>query len=396
MNPSARLQAAIDLLDKITAAARDQGGSADTIVARWFAERRYAGSKDRRAIRELVYDAIRMLGERPETGRAAMLALAQRRPELAALFDGSSYGPAPIVPGEPVAEAGVLPGWLAQAFEASGLGREEQAALLERASLDVRVNTLKADAAAVANAIPGATPLPNLPAGLRLPADTPVEQLPPYKQGQLEVQDAGSQLVSLATGAEPGQQVIDLCAGGGGKTLALAAAMANQGTILACDVDRPRLSRLMPRAERAGVTIAETRLLDPGRETAMLADRRDSADLVLVDAPCSGTGTWRRNPEARWRLTPDRLDRLVSEQARILDFAAPLLAPGGTLVYATCALTDREGRNQVEAFLTRNAGWTADTPTLPLGRAHGPGWLLTPGHDGTDGFFLARLRRAAA
>jgi len=393
MNPSARLQAAIDLLDKITAAARDQGGSADTIVARWFAERRYAGSKDRRAIRELVYDAIRMLGERPETGRAAMLALAQRRPELAALFDGSSYGPAPIVPGEPVAEAGVLPGWLAQAFEASGLGREEQAALLERASLDVRVNTLKADAAAVANAIPGATPLPNLPAGLRLPADTPVEQLPPYKQGQLEVQDAGSQLVSLATGAEPGQQVIDLCAGGGGKTLALAAAMANQGTILACDVDRPRLSRLMPRAERAGVTIAETRLLDPGRETAMLADRRDSADLVLVDAPCSGTGTWRRNPEARWRLTPERLARYVATQAALLDIAAALVRPRGALVHVVCSLLDAEGAGQAEAFLVRHPGWTAEPLALGQGTPRGPGLRLTPLRDSTDGFFVAKMTR---
>ena len=169
VNPAARLQAAIDLLDKIIAAARDQGGSADTIIARWFGERRYAGSKDRRAIRALVYDAIRMLGERPESGRAAMLALVRRQPELAALFDGSPYGPASIAPDEPVAAAGVLPAWLAEAFALSGLDADEQAALLERAPLDIRVNTLKADPAAIQAEIPGAVPLPCLSAGLRVP-----------------------------------------------------------------------------------------------------------------------------------------------------------------------------------------------------------------------------------
>lgn len=394
MNPSARLQAAIDLLDRITVAARDSGGSADTIVARWFAERRYAGSKDRRAIRKLVYDAIRMLGERPASGRAAMLALAQRRPELVALFDGSSYGPAPIMPGEPVAEAGILPAWLAQAFEASGLDRDEQAALLERAPLDVRVNRLKADTGAVQSEIPGAVPLENLPDGLRLPADTPVEQLAAYKLGQLEVQDAGSQQVSLAAGAMPGQRVIDLCAGGGGKTLALAAAMANQGAILACDIDRPRLSRLMPRAERAGVTIAGTRLLDPGREAEMLADQQGLADLVLVDAPCSGTGTWRRNPEARWRLTPDRLARYVATQAALLDIAADLVRPGGALVHVVCSLLDAEGKGQVEAFLARHPGWDAVPLASGAGTSRGPGLRLTPLRDSTDGFFVAKMTRS--
>ncbi|NIJ20133.1 16S rRNA (cytosine967-C5)-methyltransferase [Sphingomonas naasensis] len=393
MNPSARLQAAIDLLDKITAAARDQGASADTIVARWFAERRYAGSKDRRAIRELVYDAIRMLGERPASGRAAMLALAQRRPELAEGFDGSSYGPAPIAPDEPVAQAGLLPAWLARAFEASDLGEDEQAALLARAPLDIRVNPLKADPDAIAATLPGAMPLEWLPAGLRLASDTPVEQLPAYKDGQFEVQDAGSQLVSLAAGAEPGQRVIDLCAGGGGKTLALAAAMANQGVILACDVDRPRLSRLMPRAERAGVTIAGTRLLNPGREPEMLADQLDRADLVLVDAPCSGTGTWRRNPEARWRLTPERLARYVATQAALLDIAAGLVRPGGALVHIVCSLLDAEGAGQAEAFLARHPGWTAAPLAMGPGTPRGPGLRLTPLRDSTDGFFVAKMTR---
>lgn len=393
MNPAARLQAAIDLLDKIIAAARDQGGSADTIIARWFAERRYAGSKDRRAIRTLVYDAIRMLGERPESGRAAMLALVRRQPELAALFDGSPYGPAAIAPDEPVAAAGVLPAWLAEAFTASGLDADEQAALLERAPLDIRVNTLKADPAAIQAAIPGAVPLPCLSAGLRVPSDAAVEQLPAYKEGRLEVQDAGSQFVSLAAGVERGQHVIDLCAGGGGKTLALAAAMANHGSILACDVDRPRLSRLMPRAERAGVSIAETRLLNPNQEAAMLADQAGRADVVLIDAPCSGTGTWRRNPEARWRLTPQRLDRYVATQAALLDIAADLVRPGGMLVHVVCSLLDAEGAGQAQAFLDRHPGWKARPLSLGAGTPRGPGLRFTPLADSTDGFFVARMRR---
>lgn len=393
MNPAARLQAAIDLLDKIIAAARDQGGSADTIIARWFAERRYAGSKDRRAIRALVYDAIRMLGERPESGRAAMLALVRRQPELAALFDGSPYGPAAIAPHEPVAAAGVLPAWLAEAFTSSGLDADEQAALLERAPLDIRVNTLKADPAAIQAGIPGAVPLPCLSAGLRVPSDAAVEQLPAYKEGRLEVQDAGSQFVSLAAGVERGQHVIDLCAGGGGKTLALAAAMANHGSILACDVDRPRLSRLMPRAERAGVSIAETRLLNPNQEAAMLADQSGRADVVLIDAPCSGTGTWRRNPEARWRLTPQRLDRYVATQAALLDIAADLVRPGGMLVHVVCSLLDAEGAGQAQAFLDRHSGWKAQPLSLGAGTPRGPGLRFTPLADSTDGFFVARMRR---
>ncbi len=393
MTPSARLQAAIELLDRIVLAARDQGGSADTIIAKGFAERRYAGSKDRRAIRTLVYDAIRMLGERPETGRAAMLALAAVQPELAPLFDGSPYGPAPIDPAEPVAIPGLLPAWLEAAFAASGLDRDEQAALLERAPLDVRVNTLKADPAAIAAEVPGAVRLPHLPAGLRFPADTPVERLPAYQAGQLEVQDAGSQVVSLAAAPERGQHVIDLCAGGGGKTLALAALMADHGSILACDIDRPRLSRLMPRAERAGVTIVETRLLDPGKEAAMLADQAGRADLVLVDAPCSGTGTWRRNPEARWRLTPQRLERYVATQRALLDLAATLVRPGGTLVHIVCSLLDAEGAGQAQAFLDRHPGWRAVPLVLGAGTVRGPGLRLTPCRDSTDGFFVAKMRR---
>lgn len=384
---------AIDLLDQILAAARNRGAAADVVIARWFAERRFAGSKDRRAVRTLVYDAIRHCGEVPVSGRAAVLALATRDPALAALFDGSHYGPAAIVEGEPVAAAGVAPAWLEAAFEASGLDAEERAALLDRAPLDLRVNRLKTTPDAIAALFDGAGALPFAPDALRLPEETAVDRTEAYAAGLFEVQDGGSQLVSTLAGAAPGMTVIDLCAGGGGKTLALAAAMDNRGTILACDVDRPRLSRLMPRAARAGVTIAETLLLDPGREAELLADWRERADLVLVDAPCSGTGTWRRNPEARWRLTQAQLDRYVDTQAHLLDVAARLVRPGGTLIHIVCSLLDAEGAGQVERFLAAQPGWSAEPLAAPAGRPRGQGLRLTPRHDTTDGFFVAKLVR---
>ncbi|MEN3746927.1 RsmB/NOP family class I SAM-dependent RNA methyltransferase [Sphingomonas sp. HF-S3] len=393
MTPSARAQAAIDLLDLIAAAARGQGAAADTIIARWFATRRYAGSKDRRAIRELVYEAIRLVGEPPVSGRAALLALAESSPELKPAFDGSPYGPATIDPAEPVAEPGVAPRWLIAALETSGLDDGEQAALLTRAPLDIRVNRLKADPAAVAAQIPGAEPVGFAPDALRLPSDTRVENLPAFNRGEIEVQDAGSQLVAIAARPERGQHVIDLCAGGGGKTLALAAAMAGHGSILACDIDRARLQRLPPRAERAGVSIIETRLLDPGKEAQQLVDQTGRADIVLVDAPCSGTGTWRRNPEARWRLTPDRLDRYVATQRHVLGIAADLVRPGGALVYIVCSLLDAEGAGQVDAFLASHPDWQAAAPEFDRGAARGAGVRLTPLSHSTDGFFVAKLVR---
>jgi len=389
MTPSARVQAAIELLDAIIASARDGGPAADTLIARYFKERRYAGSRDRRAVRDHVYDAIRRVAERPESGRAAMIGIAHERPEIAALFDGSVHAPAPIEPGETGAEPGIIPAWIAPLLAAP----VEQDALLGRAPVDLRVNRLRGALEDALPLLPDAMPVPGVSDALRLPEGAPVEKSEPWQRGLVEVQDAGSQLIAIACEARPGQTVIDLCAGAGGKTLALAVAMEGKGTLIAADTIRSRLARLSPRAERAGATFIQTLLLDQGHEARALESLHGRADAVLVDAPCSGTGTWRRNPEARWRLTPARLDRLVQEQARILDFAAPLLAPGGALVYATCALTDREGRGQVETFLQRHDGWIADAIDLPLGRAHGPGWLLTPGHDGTDGFYFARLRR---
>ena len=388
MTPAARTQAAIEIVDAVVAAARAGGAAADTIVQRYFAERRYAGSKDRRAVRDLAFAAIRRAGEAPDSGRAAVLALAAGDSALAATFDGSRHGPAPIAPGEPIAQEGAAPVWLLDRLAASGLDDAEAFALVARAPLDLRVNRLLATAEAARAQLPQAEPILGLPDALRLPHGTDVAAL----AGLVEVQDAGSQAVTLAAQAAPGLTVVDLCAGGGGKTLALAAAMAYRGRILASDVDRARLSRLAPRAERAGVSIVETRLLDPGREAEALADWHAAADVVLVDAPCSGTGTWRRNPEARWRLTPERLERYVAMQAHVLEVGAALVRPGGALVHIVCSLLDAEGAGQVDRFLAAHPGWCAEMPELPFGRPRGAGVRLTPSHDGTDGFFVARLR----
>ena len=387
MTPQARVQAAIEILDAVIAAARHGGASADRIAADWFRTRRFAGSKDRRAVRELAFGAIRACGDVPQDGRTAMLRLAANDPAIASLFDGSRHAPAPIDPAERAAAGGVAPPWLEAMLEASGIAGAGAEALLDRAPLDVRINALKADRATLDLPEPGA-PLP-VSNGLRFPAGTPVEQWPAYDSGLIEVQDGGSQIACLAVQAQPGETVIDLCAGAGGKTLALAAAMENRGRLIACDTDRARLSRLAPRAERAGASLIETRLLDPGREVSALADLAASADAVLVDAPCSGTGTWRRNPEARWRLSGREIDRYAGIQARLLDLAAELVRPSGRVVFVTCSLLDAEGADQAVGFLERHPGWRAALPGLPAGSIRGRGWRLSPGADQTDGFFIA-------
>lgn len=391
MTPSARVQAAIEILDLVIAAARGNGAAADKIIAEWFRTRRFAGSSDRRAVRELAYGAIRKCGEIPHSGRAAMLTCAKDDPALAALFDGSPHAPQPIDPAERYARPGIAPAWLDKLLTASEVTGDEAAALLGRAPLDLRVNSLKADREALA--LPVEAELTCAYHGLRLPFGTQVEQWEAYKAGQIEVQDTGSQLICEAVAAHPGETVIDLCAGAGGKTLALAAAMENRGKLLACDTDRGRLSRLPQRAARAGVTIAETLLLNPGREAEALAGWHGKADAVLVDAPCSGTGTWRRNPEGRWRLSPRELEKLGILQARLLDIAADLLRPGGRLVYAVCSLLDAEGADQVSAFLARQPMFRTAAPDLPAGTARGSGVRLSPYQDGTDGFFVAQLLR---
>jgi 16S rRNA (cytosine967-C5)-methyltransferase len=389
MTPAARLLAAIEILDEVIAAARDDGAPADIIVTRYFKTRRYAGSGDRRAVRELVFRAIRRSAERPASGRAATLGLAQDDPELLSLF-GQVRGPAAIGEGESPSPAAAIPAWLEPAISPL-IDRFEWPALLERAPLDLRVNVARTTRDEILGLFRGAVPARVSPWGLRLPPGTRVDDHPAFADGLVEVQDEGSQLIALACAPAEGQRIIDLCAGGGGKSLALAAA-APGAQILATDINRSRLSKLAPRAAKAGASI-ETRLLDTPRELDGLQDWAGTADIVLVDAPCSGSGTWRRNPEGRWRLSPERLDRLVAQQARILDLGADLVRPGGTLVYAVCSVLSAEGEAQAAAFLERRSSWVAQATPIEAGRSNGVGRLLVPGQDGTDGFFVARLGR---
>ncbi|MES2905369.1 MAG: RsmB/NOP family class I SAM-dependent RNA methyltransferase, partial [Pseudomonadota bacterium] len=294
MTPAARVQAGIEILDAVIAAARDDGPPADVIVGNYFKTRRYAGSKDRRAVRELVYRAIRRSGERPDNGRAAMLGLE----DAASLFGEGGHGPVVVGDGEKPSAERLVPGWIES--ELSPLVTPyEWPALLERAPLDLRVRTGSIIWDDVLAAFPGSVRTSLSPWGLRLPSGSQIDKHPAYLGGQVEVQDEGSQLIALACDPAPDANIIDLCAGAGGKALALAA-MAPGADIIACDNNRGRLSKLAPRAARAGATI-DTRLLDGGREAEQLEDLEGQADLVLVDAPCSGSGTWRRNPEGRWR-----------------------------------------------------------------------------------------------
>ena len=389
MTPAARLQAAIEILDEVIRSARDDGPPADSIVTRYFKQRRYAGSKDRRAVRELVFRAIRRSGERPASGREAVLGLASEEPALLELF-GEARGPEPLLEGEEARPAGEVPQWL-QSQLSLLVASDEWSALLERAPLDIRVKVSRMPRDALLLQFDGAAATPLSPWGIRLPTDSRIDEHPAFAAGLIEVQDEGSQLIALACEAAEGERVLDLCAGAGGKSLALSAA-APGASILATDSNRSRLAKLQPRAERAGATI-ESRLLNPPRELDDLADWRDGADVVLVDAPCSGSGTWRRNPEGRWRLTPERLDGLVALQQRLLDIAAELAKPGGRLVYAVCSLLSREGSAQIDRFLQRHSSWISEDAPISGGRRDGGGRLLTPGHDRTDGFFVARLRR---
>jgi 16S rRNA (cytosine967-C5)-methyltransferase len=390
MTPSARVQAAIEILDEVIASARNDGPPADAVVTRYFKSRRYAGSKDRRAVRELVFRAIRRSGERPDSGRATMLGLANDDNYLVGQFDGSPRGPTPHQPGEAAAAASLVPLWI-QPLLANLVTADEWPALLDRAPLDLRVNRARTTREAMLESFEGAEPTRLSPWGLRLPPDTRVDDQPAYVDGLVEVQDEGSQLVALACRPEKGMKILDLCAGAGGKSLALAG-VAPEAEIIASDTNRARMAQLPTRAERAGATIA-TRLLDGGREAAQLADLEGQCDIVLVDAPCSGSGTWRRNPEGRWRLTSERLERLTKLQQRLLDIAAPLVKPGGALIYVTCSIIRAEGADQARDFLGRHSSWLVQDVPFDGGRADGPGRLLTPAHDATDGFFVARFAK---
>ncbi len=383
MLPAARVQAAIELLDLIIDAAKANGAAADTIIATWFKERRYAGSKDRRAVRDLVYRAIRAYGEPPRSGRVAILGLG----DLAEHFDGSPHGPPRIGSKEKPATLSLLPDWLSDL-----IADEDQPSLLGRAPFDLRVNALQTTRDQALALFEDALPIDGTAYGLRLADNIPLAARPELR-GLVEVQDAGSQMIAATCHAKPGQSVIDLCAGAGGKSLALSADMQAQGRLIACDTDRRRLARLPARISDAGARNIETLVLNPKREMDALEPYVDWADCVLVDAPCSGSGTWRRNPELRWRLTPQRLAATCELQAHVLDVAAPLVKPGGALVYAVCSVLDDEGAAQIDAFLANHPEFQPASTGIALGREAGHGRLLTPHHDATDGFFIARLEK---
>ena len=389
MTPSARVQSAIEILDTIIAAAESNGAPADRIVAEWMRSHRFAGSKDRRAIRELVYGTIRACGPVPANGRAAMLRYAEVEPDIVQLFDGSNYGPPAIGKNETPAQGGVAPPWVVKHLSKSWVSGDEAEALLGRAPLDLRINTLKASRATVE--LPEHGEELSRPTALRYAAGLNVDQWAAYREGLVEIQDHGSQWACAAVDAKPGETIIDLCAGAGGKTLSLAAMMENRGTLIASDTDKRRMGNLPPRAERAGAGMIETILLDPGKELEALDVLKGTADAVLIDAPCSGSGTWRRNPEARWRLNKPEMLRVGETQTRLLKIASELVKPGGRITYVVCSLFDEEGKDQIGAFLAANKGWSAQPLDWPIGRPHGEGTRLTPFHDGTDGFFIASL-----
>lgn len=379
------------MLDWIIAAARDNGASADNIAKKFFKERRYAGSGDRRAIREHVYAVIRRWGDRPENGRQALLGLVAEQPELREFFSGSNYGPAEITEDEPVTSGAQIPDWLADRF-ASLIDETERKALFDRAPLHVRVNGQRSTDMEVKSAWPEAVALA-LPHGYELPAGSQLEDKALFREGAIEIQDLGSQAIAMAGAAAKPKLVLDLCAGAGGKTLALAAMLPAESKIIAADTDRGRLSRIEPRKRRASARNIETILLAPGKEMESLEHLRASCDLVLIDAPCSGTGTWRRNPELRWRMTPKRLEHTTELQQRLLELGSEMVKPGGRLVYAVCSLLDAEGGDQTDKFLENHPQWREISIDLPIGRPYRKGTLLSPHHDGTDGFYFTCLEK---
>jgi 16S rRNA (cytosine967-C5)-methyltransferase len=431
MTPGARLAAAIDVLADIETRHRP---AADALKD-WGLSHRFAGSSDRAAIAGLVYDSLRrrasaafLMGE--QTPRAIVLGTLRRERGLtveaiARLADGSRYAPAPLSEGERTRLAGDIlpdapphvrgdyPEWLDPHLErVFGDERaEEGAALASRAPLDLRVNTLKADRDEAAKALAHlkAEPTRWSPWGLRIrlaaDAKSPaIHAEPAYLKGLIEIQDEGSQLAALLAGAKPGQQVTDLCAGAGGKTLALAAAMQNKGQIYATDDDKRRLAPIHARLERAGVRNVQVRT--PKADGTELADLAGRIDLVLIDAPCTGTGAWRRNPDAKWRVRPGALEQRIKEQAATLERAAPLVRAGGRIAYVTCSVLDEENGAQVRAFVARHLDFSVEKPAEVAGalgeRAFlfrravlisEEGLLMTPRRTDTDGFYVSLLRR---
>ncbi|MGE5260809.1 MAG: RsmB/NOP family class I SAM-dependent RNA methyltransferase [Actinomycetota bacterium] len=430
MTPGARTAAAIEVLADIDARKRP---AADALKD-WGLAHRFAGSGDRAAIGNLVFDVLRKrasaayaMGEenpRALVFRTLVTSWSKSPEDVAALADGSRHAPEPLsdaelagiereVPADVSAHIrGDYPEWLQPLFERAFGARaaEEGARLAERAPVDLRVNTLKATREKVLKALQRFQPSSTLlsPTGVRIqqapgPGRSPhVEAEAGHGKGWYEVQDEASQIAALLTGARPKAQVIDLCAGAGGKTLALAALMKNTGQLYAYDSDRLRLRPIFERLKRAGVRNAQVL---PAGERAALGPLQGKMDLVVIDAPCTGSGVWRRRPDAKWRLSPQMLEARLKEQAEVLEEGATLVKPGGRLAYITCSVLPPENRDQVDAFLTRHPEfrlipwrqlWETDIPGIPP-RPSADGseetLLMTPSSHGTDGFFVAVLER---
>ncbi len=433
MTPAARVAAAIALVDAVEAEPRRP---ADAIAHEFFRSRRYIGSGDRRNVSERVWGVIRQrlrlewhlaqLGAAP-TPRllvAAYLLLAEgfSLEGMRQQYPGGRFQATPLSPeedavlarlaGRPLVHPDMpeearfnLPAWALPGL-ASRFGdalAEEAAAMETPAPLDLRANLLKGtrEEAITALAAEGiaAKPTPYSPWGLRIDGRQPIAGTQAFQRGLVEVQDEGSQLIALLTDARPGQRVVDYCAGAAGKTLAIAAMMGNRGRITACDVSAARLEGAGRRLARAGVDNAERHLLVPGDKWRKRRAR--SFDRVLVDAPCTGSGTWRRNPDARTRTTARDLAELRAKQAAILEDASDLVRPGGRLVYATCSLLPEEDEAQMQAFLDRHPDF-AMLPVAEVWREVAPGkeapvegevMALSPARHGTDGFFTAVLVR---
>jgi 16S rRNA (cytosine967-C5)-methyltransferase len=432
MTPAARLSAAIEMIDTI----ESQRVPAAQALKEWGSSHRFAGSGDRAAIAGLVWDVLRRRASSAwimESDAARSRVLGMLKVErgmdteaIAVLCDGSRFAPQPLTDTErgaltsrttndaPPPIAGDYPEWL-DSHLAQIFGDEraaEAAAMASRAPLDLRVNTLKAKREKVMRSLAhlNAKETPWSPLGLRIVLGADARNVgihaeEDFIKGAVEVQDEGSQLAALFSAAKPGEQVIDLCAGAGGKTLALAAMMGGKGRLIATDRDKRQLAPIHERLSRAGVHNAEVRA--PKGEAEPLADIKASADLVVIDAPCSGTGTWRRNPDAKWRMRPGALEIRLKDQIEVLDRASAMVKPGGRIAYITCSVLPAENSEQVQRFITRHPEFAVQPPEQTAAvlwdKAEAfaeaalrtdEGWLMTPRRTGTDGFFVSILKRS--
>ena len=401
-----RAAAAIEILKDIF----EHHRPASEALKDWGKSHRFAGSTDRHAIGTLVYDCLRKrnsLAARMGDGRPRALVLGALRDVWNVPLDHiealgtDAHGPGVLTEAEKTALArtqrndlpphvkGDIPEWLLPSFVAAFGGRaaEEGAALAMRAPIDLRVNTLKATREQVLEALQkfGAVPGPLSPHAVRIPApghdtrNANVEAEPAHGRGWYEVQDAASQAAAEMSGAKPGEFVVDLCAGAGGKTLALAAMMQNKGKLIAHDQDRHRLRPIFERLTRAGVENVEVIAAEDGDKLVAMG----GFDCVFIDAPCSGSGAWRRKPDAKWRLTQKQLQQRITDQRDVMERGAKLVKVGGRMVYVTCSVLPEENEAQVAVFLDRHKEFKS-----------GETRLLTPAQHKTDGFFIAVLRKA--